>query len=46
MYLTFGLEGFDEDFASPQFGGRRRGCSGSMGRIGHFSFGDFHIQPL
>ena len=45
---VLGLESFDKNFATAQIDGRRRGsCTvGSCGGTGHFSFGDFHIQPL
>ena len=45
---VLGLEGFNENFTTAQIDGRRRrSCTvGSCGGTGHFSFGDFHIQPL
>ena len=45
---VLGLKGFNENFATAQIDGRqRRSCAvGSCGGTGHFSFGDFHIQPL
>ena len=47
VFDVFGLERFNEDFATAQFDGGRGSCgSSNVGRIGHFSFGDFHIQPL
>jgi hypothetical protein len=42
------LKGFNENFATAQIDGRQiTSCAvGSRGGTGHFSFGDFHIQPL